>query len=174
MPAREVTDVDAVEPPRVRARRILPWLLFALLVSGSTALLLRAAWADSVTNDEGIYIHSGVCALDARVIDLEPTNPAGFKLMAGLGAKLSGVATDAQCESYAYWTLLERFDLDALRTLVFFARLPAILVTLALILGSALWAHRMAGWPAALLTAAFVGYDPTVIAHGHITTGDIP
>lgn len=156
------------------ARRVLSWLLLALLVSGSAALLLRAAWADSVTNDEGIYIHTGVCALSAGVIDLEPTNPAGFKLMAGLGAKLSGVATDTRCESYSYWTLLERFDLDALRTLVFFARLPAILVTLALILGSVLWAHRMAGWPAALLTAAFVGYDPTVLAHGHIATGDVP
>jgi hypothetical protein len=143
-------------------------------VSGSAALLLRAAWADSVTNDEGIYIHSGVCALDAGVIDLEPTNPAGFKLMAGLGAKLSGVKTDTRCESFAYWSLLERFDLDALRTLVFFARVPTILVTLALILGATLWAHRMAGWPGALLTAALVGFDPTVLAHGHIATGDIP
>ncbi len=159
--------------PRPSERPAWWWVALLAIILGSGALLARAAWSDSVTNDEAIYIHSGACTVNTRLIDLEPTNPAGFKLMAGAGVALSGVKTDHECSTTWYTKLLPD-GYGELRRLTTFARIPAILVTLALILVSALWATAMGGRIAGLLAAAFIAFDPTVIAHGHIATGDIP
>ncbi len=150
-------------------------VLVIVLMAGTAVLLLRAAWADSVTNDEGIYIHSGSCAYNTGIIDLEDTNPAGFKLLAGAGAALSGVPTDHTCASFSYTSFLAKgTSSDELRRLVFFARLPGIIITLALVALSSAWARQLTGRFAAVLAAALVGFDATVLAHGHIATGDIP
>jgi hypothetical protein len=149
-------------------------LLVSLIIVIVGAFLLRAAADDSLTIDEIFYVHTGVCAFNAGLVDLEPTNPPGPKLLAGIGAELSGVPADTGCTADTYQTLMPNPSINNLHRLVLFARIPAILVTLALILVSALWAFQLGGGVAAVLTAAFVGFDPTIMANGHLATLDIP
>ncbi len=119
-------------------------------------------------------MHAGACAFNTGLVDLEPTNPAGPKLLAGVGAELSGVPTDTACTADSYQTLTPNPTVSNLKRLITFARMPAILITLALIVVSALWAYRLAGPVGSVLAAAFVGFDPTIMAHGHLATLDVP
>lgn len=149
-------------------------VLVGLIIVAAGAFLVRAAVDDSVTTDEIFYVHTGACAFNTGVVDLEPTNPAGPKLLAGIGAELSGVPTDTTCAADSFQTLTPNPSVGNLQRLIVFARIPAILITLALILVAALWAYRLAGPVASVLAAAFVGFDPTIMAHGHLATLDVP
>ena len=149
-------------------------VIVGLIILVAGVVLVRAAIDDSVTTDEIFYVHTGVCAFNTGRVDLEPTNPAGPKLLAGIGAELSGVPTDRACNTDSYQTLMQHPSVGGLERLIVFARIPAIPITLALILVDALWAYRLAGAVAAVLAAAFVGFDPTIMAHGHLATLDVP
>ncbi len=155
-------------------RALVTAVIVGLIILVAGAVLVRAAIDDSVTTDEIFYVHTGVCAFNTGLVDLEPTNPAGPKLLAGIGAELSGVPTDTTCNTDSYQTLMQRPSVGGLERLIVFARIPAILITLALILVAALWAYGLAGPVAAVLAAAFVGFDPTIMAHGHLATLDVP
>jgi hypothetical protein len=172
---RRGTEVAADLRGRLAAHRALVTAItVGLIILVSGAVLLRAAIDDSVTTDEIFYVHTGACAFNTGLVDLEPTNPAGPKLLAGIGAELSGVPTDTACNADSYQSLMQHASVGNLRRLIVFARIPAILITLALILVSALWAYRLAGPVASVLAAAFVGFDPTIMAHGHLATLDVP
>ena len=118
-------------------------LLVSLIIVIVGAFLLRAAADDSLTIDEIFYVHTGVCAFNAGLVDLEPTNPPGPKLLAGIGAELSRVPADTRCTADTYQTLMPNPSVNNLQRLVFLARIPAILVMLALILVSAMWAFQL-------------------------------
>ena len=113
------------------------------------------------------------------MIDLEPTDPAGAKLLASVGVAASGVPTDATCASGTYEdaTFHGLFatppSIGQLRWLTFCARLVPILVTLALIVICAWWAFQFAGPAAAVLAAALIGVDPTLQAMGHLVSVDV-
>ena len=155
-------------------RALVTAVIVGMIILAAGAVLLRAAIDDSVTTDEIFYVHTGVCAFNTGLVDLEPTNPAGPKLLAGIGAELSGVPTDTTCNVDSYQSLMQHPTVGNLKRLIVFARIPAILITLALVLVAALWAYRLAGSVAAVLAAAFVGFDPTIMAHGHLATLDVP
>jgi hypothetical protein len=155
-------------------RALVTAVIVGLTILVAAVVLVRAAIDDSVTTDEIFYVHTGACAFNTGLVDLEPTNPAGPKLLAGIGAELSGVPTDTTCNTDSYQTLMQHPSVGGLERLIVFARIPAILIMLALILVAALWAYRLAGPVAAVLAAAFVGFDPTIMAHGHLATLDVP
>lgn len=164
----------------------LPWervrwtiLVIGIIIGCAGLLLVRGAWSDSMTIDEEFSFHSGACLVHTGLIDLDPTNPAGTKLLASVGVALSGVPTDQTCPSGSYvdWTYHTLFPqqptLSQLRWMTFITRLLPILCTLALITLCAWWAFRLGGPLAAILAAAFIGFDPTVQAMGHLVSVDM-
>lgn len=68
---------------------------FLSLMAG---LLLWEAWGDSLSYDEVKYLRAGYCALTRGVVDPEPTNPAGYKLLGGAGALVFGPPVEALLE----------------------------------------------------------------------------
>ena len=153
--------------------------LVMAIVACAAVMLLHAAWADSMTIDEQFITHSAACLVNTRLIDLEPTDPAGAKLLASVGVGLSGVQTDGTCPSGTYEDATYHGLFSAppsigqLRWLTFCARIVPILITLALILICAWWAFQFGGPVAAVLAAALIGFDPTLQAMGHLVSVDV-
>jgi len=149
-----------------------PGVLAALVLAASAGLLVYEAWADSLTYDEPRYMRAGYCALTQGVIDIEPTNPAGFKLLSGIGvlaARPPGAVDCATTNRVAFFNLSP----SALRRLVVAGRLPIIVITLLLELGVFLWARALYGAAAGVLALGAAALEPNLLAHGHLATGDM-
>ena len=157
----------------------IAWALIGAIVMGAGALLFRAAWQDSMAIDEEFAVHSGSCVLHTGLIDLDPTWPAGTHLESAAGVLFSGVPTSTSCPSgnfsdTTYHTLFDtQPTIGQLHELTFSVRIIPVLMTIGLILLCAWWAYRMAGPIAGVLTAALVGFDPTVQAMGHLVSDDM-
>jgi Dolichyl-phosphate-mannose-protein mannosyltransferase len=154
-------------------------LLAVSLLSLMAVLLVRQAWGDSLTTDEGQHVQSGVCAWSAGIIDLEPSDPPGFKLLAGAGAILFAPQVGPGCPSRpVFWSTWQAQSIFAvppatLRWVILGARLPMIGLALLLALTVFLWARALYGAAAGLLALAVAAVEPTLLAHGHLVTGDI-
>lgn len=57
--------------------------------------------------------------------------------------------------------------------ILFWGRVPAVLLSLGLAIVVALWARRLWGMPGALLAAALYLLDPTITAHAQLVTTDV-
>ena len=143
------------------------------------ALLVVEAWGDSLTADESFYIRAGTCALTARIGDLEPSSPIGFKVLAGASTVLLGSGARRPCGTtvtYASADLAPFYsgDTRSLHQLILVARLPVILMSLLLAGIVFLWARALNGNLAGLLALAIVALEPSVLGHGHLVTPDLP
>lgn len=154
-------------------RRLLEPVVVAALLAVLGALLLWEAWGDSLTYDEGKYIRSGYCAVERGIVDLEPTNPLGFKLAGGIGTALVAPRHSDRCSGALPVAL---FDVSPgnLRALVFAARLPAVGLTLLGVMLAFAWARAMLGRAPALLALGLLATEPNIVGHGHLVTGDVP
>jgi hypothetical protein len=144
----------------------------AVLLAAMAALLTWEAYSDSLTFDEGKYIRAGYCAVTRGVVDLEPSNPAGFKLLAGAGVAILGPRPPGRCEPGAYQPFYN-VNPSQLRQLIFHARLPLVALTLLLAWAVYLWARSMLGTTAGLVALSLVAFEPNLLAHGHLATGDM-
>ena len=144
----------------------------AVLVALMAGLLLWEAWGDSLTYDEVRYIRAGYCAVTQGVIDVEPTNPAGFKLLGGAGVVALGPAVAARCDGTDARPFFA-VPPATLRSLQFSARLP--IVALALLLAALVyaWARALFGDLAGAAALALMATEPTILGHGHLVTGDL-
>jgi hypothetical protein len=135
---------------------------------------------DSLTVDEPVYIQSGVCALTERVIDVDPSSPPIFKLLSAAGVLLLAQPAPAQCQkglpdSYEDWATGSVFATNpaALHRLTVSARIPMISMALLLAVVVFLWARALYGYVASLLALAIVSFEPTLLGHAHLVTGDL-
>jgi len=159
----------------------IPWtlVLVSMIIACAGLLLVRGAWSDSMTIDEEFSIHTAACIVNTGLIDLDPSDPQGARLLASPGVALSGVPTDSTCptgsyEDTTYHGLLPRqTSLSQLRWLTFCARIGPMLVALALLAICAWWAFQLGGPVAAVLAAALIGFDPTFQAMGHLVSVDM-
>jgi hypothetical protein len=161
----------AVSPkPAVEATLIL-----ALL----GALAAELAWgiaSDGMTNDEVHYISAGYRQLALGDYRLNPTHPPLASSLAGLGLLglrprvpplLPGQGPLDWCWQFVH------VENDA-GLLLWRARVPAAVLSVALagLLGA--WARAVAG-PAAGIAAVFLAaFHPSLVAHGHLATTDAP
>jgi hypothetical protein len=164
------------------ARGMQAWLepLFgALLLAALAAQLAHGIGSDGLTNDELLYIAAGRRHLmgDFRP---NPTHPPLAKQLAALG--LSGLRlNDLEPEGagqeddgelrWAYEFVMRRNDPERV---IPRARAP---VALLMLLTAAIvwcWARAAGGAAAGLLALALFAFHPSLLAHGHLATTDLP
>jgi 4-amino-4-deoxy-L-arabinose transferase-like glycosyltransferase len=142
------------------------------LLAVMAGLLGWEAWGDSLTEDEGQYMRAGYCALTTGAVDLEPTNPAGYKLLAGAGIALLGPHAPVDCSDANKHRFFGTSP-DTLRRLVLAGRLPFIGLSLLLAVAVFAWGRAWFGIRAGWLGLGLVALEPNLLAHGHLATGDM-
>jgi hypothetical protein len=143
------------------------------------ALAVQLGWsarADGLTSDELLYVPSGYLQVARGDYTLNRTHPPLGPSLAGLGLVGAGVRVPARLpgeDDLAYcWRFLHREN--AGRALWQRARAPVVVLTLLLAAGLWLWARAAAGVAAGMVALALAAFHPTLLAHGHLATTDLP
>ena len=157
-------------------------LCFALLgVMGFN--LLSSAASRSLTNDEFVHIPSGHRYLVERDFTLNPEHPPLAKLWAALPLSRVDVELFQPAEranhdfvgftvlySWRFWEL----NINRWWQIVFWTRVPMVMLTLALGFLIFLYGKTFFGMRAALFSVGLFSLEPTMLAHGWIVHTDIP
>ena len=153
-------------------------ILVAILASAS-AFLINAASGDSAIFDETAHIVAGYNYVHNLDFRFNPEHPPLIKMLAGLPLAFQNLNFSKDKEYWAglneqWWAgneFLYKSGNDA-DSIIFWARLGPILVTLLLILFTYIFALEVVGRWWALLPAFLTGFSPIVLAHGHYVTTD--
>ncbi len=147
------------------------------LVAAMAALLAIGLRSDGLTIDEIVYIGSGyrhVTALDYR---LNPEQPPVAKLLGAVPltalALRIGPEDSAQAGEWSWGYLLVHEWNDAVRV-VSAARVPNVLLTLLLALLVWRWSREQNGPAAGIAGLVLIAFHPSLLAHGHLLTTDLP
>jgi Dolichyl-phosphate-mannose-protein mannosyltransferase len=147
----------------------------ALLLSLAVQLGL-AVRRDGLTSDELLYIPAGYLHVARFDLSLDTTHPPLAPALAGLALAGAGVSVPTRApgeDTLAYcFRFLHRAN--AGRALWQRARVPAVLLTLALAALLWSWARATHGAAAGLVALALAAFDPSLLAHGHLATTDLP
>src|SRR5438270_5082041 len=156
-------------------------LLCALLLALMAAQMLAVIRQKSITVDEWVMIPAGYYHLTTGDYRPVSEHPPFAKVIAAaplLFTNTQAPPIDAAPHDYFYF--LDKFDefwhMNAARFdyLTFWARVPAVLVTL--LLGALVFVFARKNWGprAALFAVALFSLEPTVLAHGRVVQTDIP
>lgn len=167
----------------IRSLLLHPAIIAFWLLVFMASQMAYEAWRESATMDEAAHIPAGYSYIVKRDMRLNPEHPPLVKDLAGLSiaALVRNVNFPAELPSWRenvndQWSFgfdfLYRSGNDADR-IVFAARLPAILLTVALGALIYMWARQLygAGW--ALLPLTLFTLSPNFIGHGKLVTTDI-
>ena len=148
----------------------------AALLAVLAAQLAHGLRADGLTNDEVLYIAAGWRHLTLRDHSLNPTHPPLASEVAALGLLPLAPRTPAWSDgddplSYSYRFVHVENDASAV---IPRARAPVALMTLALALLCWAWAREAGGPAAGLAALALFCFHPSLLAHGHLATTDLP
>ncbi|HEV2762138.1 MAG TPA: glycosyltransferase family 39 protein, partial [Pyrinomonadaceae bacterium] len=155
----------------------------ALLLVSMGANLLSVLPRKSLTNDELYHIPAGYYHLVGGMFELNNEHPPLAKMWAAL--PLLFVQPDEppppkdQTENNMNltWGYLQRFFADnqeRLPAVIFWPRVFAVLLTLALGALTFIYARRFFGARAGVLAVALYSLEPTLLAHGRIVHTDVP
>ena len=157
-------------------------LCFAMLGAMGANLISNAAFR-SLTNDEFVHIPSGHRYLVERDFSLNPEHPPLAKLLASLPLLLVDVQSVASVErknddfagftvhySSQFWEL----NINRWWQIVFWSRVPMVMLTLALGVLIFVYGKTFLGMRAALFSVALFTLEPTMLAHGWIVHTDMP
>jgi 4-amino-4-deoxy-L-arabinose transferase-like glycosyltransferase len=156
-------------------------VLCALLLALMGAQMLAVISRKSITVDEWVMIPAGYYHLTTG--DYRPVNehPPFAKVIAAAPLLLTHTKAPAiDPAPHDYFYFLDKFDefwhMNARRfdRLTFWARVPAVLVTVLLGALVFVFARRHWGPRAALFAVALFSLEPTVLAHGRVVQTDIP
>jgi hypothetical protein len=143
------------------------------------ALTLQLAWgivSDGMTNDEVLYISTGYRQLALGDYRLNPTHPPLAQSLAGVG--LLGLPLDVPplvaSQGVLAWCWQFVHERNCAGCLLWRARVPSALLTLALAALLVAWARAVAGPGAGLAAALLAAFHPSLVAHGHLATIDAP
>jgi hypothetical protein len=156
---------------RARERAAVAALLVALALQ-----LGLAVRSDGLTSDELLYIPAGYLHAARFDLSLDTTHPPAAPALAGLalwGARVVVPEREPGEETLAYCF---RFlhHANGGRLLWQRARVPAVLLTMALAAVLWAWARSVYGTAAGLVALALAAFDPSLLAHGHLATTDVP
>ncbi|MFL6256512.1 MAG: ArnT family glycosyltransferase [Pyrinomonadaceae bacterium] len=135
----------------------------------------------SITVDEWVLIPAGFYHLTAG--DYRPVNEhppvakiLGAAPLVALGAEAPAIEEGAHEYDYFLGQFEEFWRLNAGRFdyLCFWARVPAVLLTLGLGALVFVFARRYWGARAALFAVALYAFEPTMLAHGRVVQTDVP
>lgn len=154
---------------------ILAILLFATMFT----IMIFAAIGDSGTVDEIAHIPSGYSYDRYGDYRLNPEHPPLAKALAGfplLFLDLKDIRLDWTWNAIdqwdAGWHMIYGGGTDPAQ-IIFWARLPMILLTLGLGLLLYFWSKKLYGRKVSLLVLALYAFYPDILGHGHLVTTDI-
>lgn len=174
----------------ISSKLIQPKLLMigaALLLLIQLVVQLGLAHTDSATTDEGVHLSAGYTYITRRDFRFNPEHPPLVKMLAALPL----LAQHPHLPDQTNWNAAQNYFYDSWAenraygdqflygvgnnadNLLFWARVPMVLLTL--LLGLLIWliAFNLAGPLAALVAVGLYTFDPLVAAHGHLVTTDI-
>ncbi|MFJ9896385.1 ArnT family glycosyltransferase [Streptomyces sp. NPDC091280] len=168
-------------PARLRAglrrhRRWLLPLLVALLLAQMAAVMVTTAVEQTPTIDEPVYVATATVYLREHSLDYNPEHPPLGKLVIAAGIALADPHFDADYrgdQGELGRHLLYESGNDPWR-LMFWARLPVIVLTLLFGLVVFAFARELVGAARGLVALALYAFSPDVIAHGSLATLDVP
>ena len=149
---------------------------------------LLAAWNDSAIFDETAHIGASYSYVTQHEIRLNPEHPPLLKDLAGLSIKLF-VHPNFDVTNQKFWdgTLPGKWDEgqwaagryllyeagnDADKIL-FFARLPIVILSLIFGWFIFFWVRRLTGTLAGLFALTLYAFDPNILGHNHFVTTDL-
>ncbi len=159
--------------PRVRAWEIGAVLFLTLVL---VLELLHAIGTDGLTNDEVLYIPAGYRQLTASDYSINPTAPPLASMLAALGL----LGTPIQVpevrpgEPEIVWSYRFLQEANDAATVIGRSRVPIAVLTVALCLLVWGWARESHGPGAGLLALFLAAFHPSLLAHGHLATTDLP
>ena len=150
-------------------------LILAVIIAISFGLMIFSARSDSLTNDEKIHIAAGYLHVWKGEYTFNVEHPPLLNDLAGLFAKIANPQLPQVSEpnQWKYADDFFYFSGNNVDKIVFWARLPFILLTLGLAYLVFLWSNVLFGQKAGLAAAALTAFSPNILAHGHLATTDI-
>nr|WSY49509.1 phospholipid carrier-dependent glycosyltransferase [Streptomyces sp. NBC_00886] len=160
---------------RQRRRWLLP-LLVVLLLAQMAAVMVTTAVQQTPTIDEPVYVATATVYLREHNLDYNPEHPPLGKLVIAAGITLADPHFDASYkgdQGQLGRHLLYESGNDPWR-LMFWARLPVIVLTLLFGLVVFAFARELVGPVRGLVALALYAFSPDVVAHGSLATLDVP
>ncbi|QFZ72763.1 phospholipid carrier-dependent glycosyltransferase [Streptomyces fagopyri] len=172
---------STTEPPRrfARLRRHRRWLLalaVAALLAQMAVAMVTAAVRQTPTIDEPVYVGTAVVYTREHSLRYNPEHPPLGKLIIGAGLVFAHPHLDAHAtddQTALGRRLLYESGNDPWRVM-FWARLPVIVLTLLFGLVVLAFACELAGPVGGLVALALYTLSPDVIANGSLATLDVP
>ncbi|MFF7275327.1 ArnT family glycosyltransferase [Streptomyces griseorubiginosus] len=185
MTSEQQTVLDTVDGSRSRddeerqprpARRWLVPLLVVVLLAQMAAVMVTTAVQQTPTIDEPVYVATAAEYLHGQGIRYNPEHPPLGKLVIAVGVAIADPHVDTAFDGPQIDLgphLLYESGNDPWR-LMFWGRLPVIVLTLLFGLVVFAFARELAGTAAGLAALALYVFSPDVIAHGSLATLDVP
>lgn len=136
----------------------------------------------SITNDEVIHIPAGYCYLTNRDFRLNNEHPPLAKMCAAvpllfmnLKRPAAEIGSSKDLETRSMETAVRFWQINRadFQRISFWARLPMVVLTLALGLLIFVYARTLFGRRAAAFAVVFFSLEPTVLAHGRVVHTDV-
>lgn len=152
-----------------------------LLLMGAN--LLSVVWRKGLTADEFYHVPAGYYHLTAGEFSVNTEHPPLVKMLSALPLLFVGVEAprpqykvEAEPRERTEETLalFWRANTARFEAVSFRARVPAVLITLALGWLVYVYARRLFGRRAALLAVLLYSFEPTMLAHGRVVQTDMP
>ncbi|MGW7727625.1 phospholipid carrier-dependent glycosyltransferase [Streptomyces canus] len=166
---------DEVRQPRPARRWLVP-LLVVVLLGQMAAVMVTTAVQQTPTIDEPVYVATAAEYLHGQGIRYNPEHPPLGKLVVAVGVAVADPHVDTAFDGPQIDLgphLLYESGNDPWR-LMFWARLPVIVLTLLFGLVVFAFARDLAGRAAGLTGLALYAFSPDVVAHGSLATLDVP
>jgi hypothetical protein len=160
-------------------KRLITAVLAVVLLGVMFSLMIFASIGDSGTVDEVAHIPSGYSYDKYQDYRLNPEHPPLAKALAGLPLAVinfTGLKADWSWEAINQWESGWYFLYEAGNDpgeILFWARLPMILLSLGLGLLLFFWAKGMYGRKIGLLVLTIYAFYPDILGHGHLVTTDV-
>lgn len=157
-------------------------MVAGLLIVAMMSLAFFSLEKDSLTFDESSHIPAGYSYISQQEYRINPEHPPLIKDLAGLlpyiflTLNFPGDHPSWNQNVNDQWAFGSQFlyksgnDPDKI---IFLARLPMILVLLALGIYIFRWSRELGGNTAGLLALALFSFSPTMLAHGRLVTTDV-
>ncbi|MFK4101920.1 ArnT family glycosyltransferase [Streptomyces sp. NPDC019531] len=166
---------DERRRPRPARRWAAPLLVFVLLAQ-MAAVMVTTAVQQTPTIDEPVYVATAAEYLHGQGIRYNPEHPPLGKLVIAVGVALADPHVDTSYDGPQIGLgphLLYASGNDPWQ-LMFWARLPVIVLTLLFGLVVFAFARDLAGTMAGLAALALYAFSPDLVAHGSLATLDVP
>lgn len=158
-------------------------VIIAIILSFMAVVSVLNADNDSLIYDEAAHISAGYSYLTEHDIRLNPEHPPLLKDLAALPLLFIHPNFDTAQDFWtkdnadaSQWNAGKYFLFGAGNNpdqMIFWARLPIILLSLILGLFIFKWARELAGIAAGLFALILYAFDPNILGHNHFVTTDI-